>query len=424
MNGLRVTDISEFYADQGGGVRTYVHEKLRHAAHHGVALSVIVPAAEDRIDTFGESVIVRVRSPRLALDPRYHFFVNERAVHAAIDATRPDVLEASSPFGGGLFVARYGGDVPRALVMHQDASLAIGHALLDRFVSRETLDAAARPYFGLLARLASRFDTTIVSGDWLARRFTRAGLPRVVSVPFGIDKTPFARARFDGALRAHLLARCEVPQSARLLVAVSRHHPEKRLGTVIDAFAEASRRAGRLRMGLVIFGDGPLGGFVRARAARTPGVYVAGYTHDRDELARALASADLFVHGSAAETYGIVLAEAIASGLPFVAPDFGGAEDLAGAGYAALYPPSDVHAAADAIVSMLARDRASVARAIDEARAHVVRDVDEHFAALFDVYRDLARRRASRLETSASVTVGSASGGARRADTVSPRRDT
>jgi alpha-1,6-mannosyltransferase len=406
MKSLRLTDVSEMYAEQGGGVRTYVRTKLALAAAHDVALSVIVPADEDGIEHVSGGTIVRVKSPKMPLDPRYHLFTNEHALHEAIDRTDPDVIEASSPFGGGHFVARYPGTVPRALVMHQDASLAIGHALFDRIVPRDRLDRWARPYFAMLAQLSGWFDTTIVSGEWLADRFEGFGVPRVRAIPFGIDKSPFARARFDASLRAHLLTRCQVPQDARLLVAVSRHHPEKRLGTILDAFELASKR-GERSMGLVVFGDGPLAPLVRARAALIPGVCIAGYTHDRDELARTLASADLFVHGSAAETYGIVLGEAIASGLPFVAPSFGGAVDLARPEYATLYEPGDARACAEAILEMLGRDKAEVARAIDDARDNVVLDVWSHFASLFSAYRGLERAYAARHACSAPVTVGS-----------------
>lgn len=408
MSSLRVTDVSEFYAEQGGGVRTYVHQKLALAKAHGVTLSVIVPGAEDAEEERSGGRIVRVRSPKLPLDPRYHVFVNERAVQAAIARTAPDVLEASSPFGGGLFVARYEAPVPRALVLHQDASLALVHALLDRVVSRERLDRWARPYFHGLRHLAGYFDETVVSGAWLRERLSGFGVPRVTSVPFGIDKRPFSPTRFDAAMRAHLLTRCEVPQGASLLVAVSRHHPEKRLFTLIDAFARASEARGRGSMGLVIFGDGPLASLVRGRAARVPGIFVAGYTHDRDELARVLASADLFVHGSAAETYGIVLAEAICSGLPFVAPSFGGAVDLAHEAYASLYEPGDAAGCARAITEMLARDRRETSLALADARATRVRDMDLHFTELFARYGALAGKSPPRLARRASVTVSEA----------------
>lgn len=408
MSELRVTDVSEHYAEEGGGIRTYVRKKLEVAARHGVALTVIVPASEDGETRVGSGTIVRVRSPRLLLDRRYHVFAAERALHEAIERSRPDVLEASSTYAGGRFAARYAGVVPRVLVVHQDASLAVGHALFDRFVSRARLDRLSRPYFDGLVRLAEGFDATVVSGAWLAERLTSFGVPRVRAVSFGIDKAPFGRGRFDARLRAHLLARCEVPQDAKLLVAVSRHHPEKRLGTIIEAFERARRTCTDHELGLVIYGDGPLARYVRGKAARVRGVYVAGFTDDRDELARVLASADLFVHGSAAETYGIVLGEAITSGLPFVAPSFGGAVDLARPAYAALYPPGDAAACARAIEDVLTRDRARVTRALDDARDHVVRDADDHFAELFAAYRGLAASAASRLDASASETVGMA----------------
>ena len=41
--GVRIVDVNEFYAEQGGGVRTYVNAKLAAAAEHGHELIVLAP---------------------------------------------------------------------------------------------------------------------------------------------------------------------------------------------------------------------------------------------------------------------------------------------------------------------------------------------------------------------------------------------
>ncbi|MAQ18529.1 MAG: glycosyl transferase family 1, partial [Sandaracinus sp.] len=111
-----------------------------------------------------------------------------------------------------------------------------------------------------------------------------------------------------------------------------------------------------------------------------------------DELPDALASADALLHGSAAETYGLVVAEALVSGLPLVVPDRGGAADLAAPAYAETYPAGHPEAASRAIHRLLDRDPTELrAAALSGAQARV-RSVDAHFDALFARYARLTPR--------------------------------
>ena len=72
-------------------------------------------------------------------------------------------------------------------------------------------------------------------------------------------------------------------------------------------------------MGCVVYGAGNIPKKAQKLADQTP-IRLAGYTKDREELATVYASADAMIHGSAAETYGLGVAEAICSGLPVAAP--------------------------------------------------------------------------------------------------------
>jgi alpha-1,6-mannosyltransferase len=110
-------------------------------------------------------------------------------------------------------------------------------------------------------------------------------------------------------------------------------------------------------------------------------VALLGRIDDRPTLARIVASADLFVHGSAAETYGLAVAEALASGLTVVCPDYGGAADLATASRSRLYRAGDVRNCAQAIIDALAGGARPAASA--------PRGLDDHFADLFAGYEAL-----------------------------------
>ena len=379
---MRIVDVSEFYAPRGGGVRTYVDQKLRAAAEHGHELLVVAPGERDAIEPRFGSRIAWVASPALPVDPRYRVLQRERAVHALIAQQRPDVVEGSSPFGGGAMVARYPGRARKCFVFHQDAVAVYGHTLLGRWLSAPRVDALCAPYWRYLRRLSSRFDACVVSAQWLARRLAAHGVQRTLCVPFGVEKGVFGGATPDRALRAELVARAGAPPGAALLVCVSRHHPEKRLGTLFEALAHLRQPAA-----LVVYGEGPLQGYHAWRTRGLP-VYLAGVTRDRQQLARVLASADALLHGSAAETFGLVIAEALCAGLPIVVPDAGGAGELADPAYAERYTAGDGRGCAAAVERLLARDARGLRGAAAEGGRRMLSQA-EHFAQLWEAYAEL-----------------------------------
>ena len=166
--------------------------------------------------------------------------------------------------------------------------------------------------------------------------------------PFGVERSKFSPSFYDATARREMLATCGLGADASLLIAVGRHHPEKRLRTLIRAVSRAQKQR---KIGLYIAGDGFLRAWVERWALNTQNVYVAGQINDADQLSTVMASADALIHGSAAETFGLVLAEALCSGTPLIVPDAGASATFAGPGYAETYRAGDAVDAAGAILA-------------------------------------------------------------------------
>src|SRR5262249_57221575 len=113
--------------------------------------------------------------------------------------------------------------------------------------------------------------------------------------------------------------------SAALVIVACRLAVEKRVALVIDAVRMLSARR---PIALAILGDGPERARLERRAAGLPEVRFVGFAKDRAAYAALLASADVFAHGGAAETFGFVFGEALCSGLPLVVPAAGAALDF------------------------------------------------------------------------------------------------
>ncbi len=382
---MKIVDVCGFYSETGGGVRSYVHHKLEAAARAGHQLTIIAPGAEDRVQPMLGGKIIWLAGEPMPFDDNYRLFGSSRRVWRVIDGEAPDVLEGSSPWKSGRLAAEWPGRAIRALIFHQDFVAGYPYTALGGLLSLKSIDAVFAAYWRYVRRLSERFDVTVAGGEWLAERLAGFLVHNPVAVPFGVESRRFSPARRDEGLRRALLAACGVPPEGRLLLAVGRFHPEKRQTTLIDAFALARQARGDL--GLVLVGDGMHRGAVERRAAGVGQVHLAGAVTDRDQLASIYASADALIHGSAAETYGLVVAEAISSGLAVVTPDAGGAADLARRGRSRTYATGNAKACAAAILDLLARlDRGG--EGLDPTQSPPG-SAEDHFTALFALYQTL-----------------------------------
>lgn len=387
---MKILDISEFYSERGGAVKLYTEEKFRAAARWGVELVVIAPGPEDHVDEREGGRIVWIKGPPMPIDPRYHLLIREKAVHTIIDLERPDLIEASSPWTSGWFAARYREPVKRAFIFHQDPIARYPHTVFDRFVERDRLDRFSAPYWAYLRRLSSRFDATIVASEWLANRLRAFALPFIEPIPFGIDKTRYSPSLRDPAIRRGLLDRAGVFSDAYLFIGVSDHLPAQRVFTLIDAIAEVNARNTLEKpVAFTLFGDGPLRPLLEQRAKKIEHLTIASLAGEEEALPGALASADGFLHGAAAETFSEVTAAALTSGLPLVLPSAGGASDFADPDFSERYDPGDSIGCADAIERLAQRDLVTLRQAAIRASAKKVRSVDDHFGALFAYYTKL-----------------------------------
>lgn len=386
---MKIVDVAEFYSPTGGGVRTYVDQKLAAAAELGHEVVVIAPGAERRTEHRAGGRIEWVRAPKLIADGNYRLFWNFTPVHDILDAERPDIVEAGSPWTAAWIVAAWRGPAARVLFMHADPVAVFPYRWFDGLMSEDQVDRLYFWYWAHMRALDRHFDRMVVAGTWLQQRMMRYGIREPAVAPLGVATEDFSPTLRDPALRRDLLARCGLPESATLFIGVGRHHAEKRWPMLIRAAA-----ASDLPIGFVLAGDGMMRERVEQAAAPHRRVQLLGHVGDRAELARLLASADGLLHGSGSETFGIVAAEALASGTPLVVPASGGVGDLARPEHSETYRAGDQAGAVAAIARFVGRDRATMSAAALVAAGRIGMPT-ERFAGLFEIYRGLAADRAA-----------------------------
>ena len=387
---LRVLDITDFYSETAsGGVRTYLRHKMAHLARAGVHHAVVVPGAETGTEEVGGTRLHKIRSPRVPLSPAYRALLSASEVRRVLDRERPDVVEVGSPFFVPWLVRRAGGEPPLPTVgfYHADVVRTFAEPYVQhRWLAplRTTLRAAARR---LVRDVYRTFDATVAASPSVARELGAFGVPGVVHVPLGVDRERF-RIRGPGEVASR--EELGIPEGGVLGVYVGRFAPEKRLDVALDGHA---RIPVERRPHLLLVGDGPERPALERRARIQEGLAVGDYVSSREGVARIYGAADFYLAPGPGETFGLSIAEALASGLPVVTVGRGAGPDrVAGSTVSEAYRHGDPAEAARAIEALVARlGPGLTAEARRHAEAHY--DWDRTFEALLGLYERVASCR-------------------------------
>ena len=232
---------------------------------------------------------------------------------ALIERFRPDLVHCETEFGvgrGGKAAAERAG-VPVVSSYHTD-------------FARYTEAYGASWLKGIISRYIARFHRTsrrVYTPSTVAREdLLRLGVTDVEVWGRGVDTELFHPGRRAEALRAVLGM-----GSRFTFLYVGRLAPEKRPEQVLDAFRLACEMLPRGVIHLVVAGTGPREAALRATAPAD--VTFLGLLDRRSRLPDLYANCDAFVFASVTETLGLVVLEAMSSGLPVIAVPEGGVRD-------------------------------------------------------------------------------------------------
>lgn len=214
-------------------------------------------------------------------------------------------IATEGPLGWAALRAARNLGLPVASSFHTNFDYYAGHYHLGVF------EKLARAY---LRQFHNRCAVTLVPSEGTRQRLRNQGFERVEIWSRGVDADLFSPDKRNETLRQSL----GLGGDDLLLLYVGRLAQEKNLPVLIEAFARFRQQfeAGGRKVRLALVGGGPLEGSLRQQ--QPAGIYLAGVQRGED-LARWYASADLFAFPSCSETFGNVVLEAQASGLPVAA---------------------------------------------------------------------------------------------------------
>ena len=360
---MRIIQVSPYSWDVAGGVQVHIRQLTRHLRERGHDVLVLAPGDtpgwQEDACIVGRTLTIRANGSeaRLAFAPG-----TLRALANAMIEFEPDAVHVHEPFAMSVgLMAVWSSPAPVVATFHSNLARESLHGRL--------YSAAApllRPTFRLLARrlAVSQAARHSVKG--------RLGKGDVSVIPNGVDVERFALA----------LPAPNLPVGRKLLF-VGRLDPRKGLPFAMHAFALLADRYPDLS--LLVVGDGPerhaidaLPPVLRAR------VHMLGKVSDR-ALPMFYKAADIFIApATGGESFGIVLVEAMAAGLPVVASNIVGYREVARDGKeAVLVAPSDAKALAAGISHLLDHpgERARLAtngskRALDFDWERIVDDIE------------------------------------------------
>ncbi len=368
-NSLLICDLTQSWSPTGGGgISTYLKEKRRFFQNNTEhRLLQIIPGPEDRITVEGRVTIAEVGAPLVWGSPNYRWINRNDAVFALLCEYRPDIIESLCPwvlpwiairhrwrYPETALVAGYRTDFPNAQVYRVMKELS-GHYPASFFRN------VAYVYAWMTYH---RFDRVYTLNHAARAMLGGLGCRNTGVLGLGVDIDRFSPDHRDPGFRRSL----GLPETGGpLLIYAGRLDNEKRAYVLVEMFKQLPRSLGAA---MVLMGDGKLREVLMEEARGLP-IAFPGYETDRGALARALASADIYVSGMADETFGISVLEAQASGLPVVGVASGAMPERVPEGTGFLGPVDEPVAMARGVVEVWQEDYAGKrARSLALAAAH------------------------------------------------------
>ncbi len=300
---MRLAIVTESFLPQVNGVTNSVLRMCEYLRAHGHDVMVVAPGPGDT--AWQGTPVLRVPSAPVPGYGSHRVAVPWIGLTSALREFAPDIVHLASPavLGAQAVITAEALGVPTVAVYQTD---------LPAFLTRYHAPITTRAMWRWLRWIHERAALTLAPSTHAVAELRRHGVPRVQLWARGVDHVMFNPGRRDDRLRADL-----APHGQKLVGYVGRLAPEKN----VDLLREVCELR---QVQLVIVGDGP----ARPALERAlPGARFLGQRSGAD-LATIFASLDIFVHTGEHETFCQAAQEALASGVPVVAPAAGGLLDL------------------------------------------------------------------------------------------------
>jgi 1,2-diacylglycerol 3-alpha-glucosyltransferase len=307
---LRIGFFTDTYTPQINGVVTSISLFANELERQGHAVYIFAPTPRQPKD--GPHVI-RVPSVPFMFQPEMRIAaVYDARAYGLVKRANLDVIHSHDPFAVGIFglamAKRF-----RLPFVHTYHTLypEYVHYIWDTWLTRELAERMSRDY-------CNQCDTVIAPSTKIREALIAWGTRKpIVTLPTGVNVDKYGER--DDAGVADFRTRFGIKPEERLLTFVGRLGLEKNIDALVDAMSFIRTPGARL----MVVGDGPYRADLERHAKKdhlSDRVLFTGYLR-REDVTHAYHASDIFFFASLSETQGLVVGEALASGLPVVAVD-------------------------------------------------------------------------------------------------------
>lgn len=429
MKPLKSVHITNYYHKNSGGISTSYNNLMAAAERHRRYVRLIVPGETEEIEDVNEFARIYYVPAKYSpiFDKRYRLIMPWQYIPVGTPIRKilmdemPDMIEVTdkytlSMFGAMIRLGKFK-QLNRPMLVHfscerMDDNVAsfLSKGSFGGWLARNVIGKYTLPTFDYhianSVYTAEEFMESVttktgpdkgINRFWRWFRAPRVPLSERIRVcPRGVDAVQFTPDRRSETVRKEMVERSGVPADCVILLYAGRISPEKNIELLPDVMRNLANDTEK-DFRLLIAGDGPQADWLKEEGLKIGEGKIVMLGHlNKETLSNYYANADVFIHPNPKEPFGIAPLEAMASGVPTVAPRAGGILSYATDDNIWLVEPNaeEFAAAIRDAASDSESKRNRVKNAVETARANTREaSTDRLFATYDEIYEDFQNRK-------------------------------
>lgn len=308
---MKIAIFTDTFFPQINGVSHTLNKMQQFMIQNNIEYRFFIPCYDERTAHSSSSNIISFPNIPFFLYPECKFsFPSIKVIHQVIASFQPDLIHVITPFPIGFIGAQYAKiyDIPLVCSYHTDFPSYL------KFYRLTFLEEMIWKFFKWFH---SYSNLNLVPSTETAQQLKQKGINDIQIWSRGIDCNDFSPVKRNEEVRKQYGIEDEF-----VLLYVGRLAVEKELDVLLKAVQILYTN--KMNFKILFVGEGPLS--EELKASQIPNIIYTGYKQ-KEELQQIYAASDLFVFPSRYETYGNAVLEAMASGLPVIAPFSGGIKE-------------------------------------------------------------------------------------------------
>ncbi|OIJ10540.1 glycosyl transferase [Anaerobacillus alkalilacustris] len=309
---MRIAIFSDTYAPEINGVAKTLKRYTDYLEKKGIEYKLFVPESSTAVPIVPQ--VQRFTSIPFLLYPECRIALpNPVHIKQTLEEFKPTLIHIATPFNLGLFGLHYG-------KKHNIPMVASYHTHFDDYLEYYHLTFLQKWIWKYMAWFHDSFEKVYVPSQSTKEKLLNQKIHNNIDIwGRGVNHNFFTPLKRASDMRKNYNV-----NEKNVLLYVGRIAPEKDVHIVLETFHALPERV-KKDTHLLIVGDGPL--FKQLSEQKYPNITWTGFKKG-EELAGIYASSDVFIFPSSTETFGNVVLEALASGIPVIGANEGGVQHL------------------------------------------------------------------------------------------------